>query len=382
MKFKIFNYLVIFLGLINFENLALANNGLVTLKVLGLQDTSESNAYALNNKNQVVGIAIFPNGAALARWDNTDFTTVFKTQQELAWNSIGINDKGEVVGSYASGTSFKWANDSTINYMPPNGYKSISAKLINNNGVISGELRSATNEINPYAPVVVDNGKIKKIGKNSWFLTVNGMNNSNVVVGGSYTDMPAFQFGATLWRDEQTKYLPFFSTWNTSEARDINDHNQIVGMFHRAGEEFNSPAFWHDNHAVELPLLEGFRFGRANAINNSGVIVGILSQGSDTKDKSRAVLWKGGKIIDLNEYLDERTKAYGWVLTDAVDINEYGVIAGRAYNVFSGRSFAYMLSGGVEPVPEPSTYILILIGILLLSYRKRIKNCAGSQGQF
>jgi hypothetical protein len=78
---------------------------------------------------------------------------------------------------------------------------------------------------------------------------------------------------------------------------------------------------WKEGQAIPLPVLPGEGSGgaRANDINRQGRIVGNSNWG-------KAVLWIGGKIYDLNEL------GYPFFLTNAVAINDQGVIACHASN--------------------------------------------------
>jgi probable HAF family extracellular repeat protein len=84
-------------------------------------------------------------------------------------------------------------------------------------------------------------------------------------------------------------------------------------------------------------------------------------------------MWDGNTAINLNDFLDPITKADGWVLNAAQDINDLGWIVGTAGNTRTGATHAFLLS--VNSVPEPGTISLTLAGIgLILTLRRKKKS--------
>ena len=61
----------------------------------------------------------------------------------------------------------------------------------------------------------------------------------------------------------------------------------------------------------------------------------------------------------------------GWVLDNAIGINDNGWIVGNAHNSITGLDHAFLLT----PVPEPETYALFMAGLgLLVFIARRRKN--------
>jgi probable HAF family extracellular repeat protein len=97
----------------------------------------------------------------------------------------------------------------------------------------------------------------------------------------------------------------------------------------------------------------GGAFSTAYGINNSGQVVGesYISGGGQ-----HAFLYSGsGSMQDLNDLINP---ASGWTLNVARSINDLGQIVGSG--TIGGRSHTFLLT----PVPEPSTFVLLSIGIL------------------
>lgn len=83
-----------------------------------------------------------------------------------------------------------------------------------------------------------------------------------------------------------------------------------------------------------LPSVPAAIHSVANAINDDGWVVGQVEQIADIG--LRAVLWRDGVVVDLNDYVPEGS---GWVLTSAVDVNARGDILGRGTLQGSARPF-------------------------------------------
>ena len=85
---------------------------------------------------------------------------------------------------------------------------------------------------------------------------------------------------------------------------------------------------------------------------------------------SRAVLWDGDSMIDLNTLLDSDTVNAGWVLWSANAINNRGQIAGITVNTNTNEQHGFLLT----PVPLPGAIWLFGSGLLgLTGMARRMK---------
>ena len=75
-------------------------------------------------------------------------------------------------------------------------------------------------------------------------------------------------------------------------------------------------------------------------------------------------LYSEGQRTDLNDLIDPQP---GWIISNAIDINNVGQIAANACNMDSGNCRAFLLS----PVPEPKIYLMMLAGLGLLGMKVR-----------
>jgi probable HAF family extracellular repeat protein len=79
----------------------------------------------------------------------------------------------------------------------------------------------------------------------------------------------------------------------------------------------------------------------AYGINNAGVVVG---GSQDSFSSFHATVWKGARMIDLNDHLDEAAKAEGWVLEYARGINASGQVVCSGRNPQTGDRRAFLAS--------------------------------------
>jgi probable HAF family extracellular repeat protein len=77
----------------------------------------------------------------------------------------------------------------------------------------------------------------------------------------------------------------------------------------------------------EIPPFEGHVYSSANGVNERGQVVGTSC--SKGFVECRAFLWQHGEMTALN---DLREPGYESLLTSGQDINDDGVITGRALN--------------------------------------------------
>ena len=127
------------------------------------------------------------------------------------------------------------------------------------------------------------------------------------------------------------------ATGNTSgDARDINEHGDIVGFldkFSGTSNVGNRAVRWNANGGVqELGTLgtssNGYTFAIANNINDSGTVIGIAQRDeSGSPMGQRAVRWDAGSTIAI-ELGHVGTDANGEAISSATDLNDAGVIVG------------------------------------------------------
>jgi probable HAF family extracellular repeat protein len=226
-------------------------------------------------------------------------------------------------------------------------------------------------------------------GRNSF---ATGVNNRRQVVGWSEntiadstcTPPQIFQFHAVVWGPgrNEIRELPLIAGDNSSAATAINDVGQVVGISGTCDQAIGRATaahavVWNRGHVTEIPNIGGDKWNTPMAINNRGDIAGFLGQPGDDPDNPRlraflwtrergtqnlgtlpgddysearglnewrqvvgvscvdpsltscrAFLWENGVMSDLNELAP---RPDGAVLINGQDINDAGMITGRAF---------------------------------------------------
>lgn len=140
---------------------------------------------------------------------------------------------------------------------------------------------------------------------------------------------------AVLWDGGRAIELEGFDApyWNTPNA--INQHGDIVGFMGTPGDVDGNllRAFirFHGSDTLQqIPPLQGDAYATAQSINESRQVVGTSCK--EGAVDCRAFLWENGVTHDIS-----RQPGYGGVLTSAQDINNFGVITGRAVDAAGVR---------------------------------------------
>ena len=196
----------------------------------------------------------------------------------------------------------------------------------------------------------------------------NAINNPGQVAG--FTASPTADFG----NPERTAFL--YDLFNgvtllgtlgghVSEANDLNDSRQVVGWSETSVANEERPFMYVDaaGGMQDLGSLGG-RSGRANGINNGGMVVGVSDVGGSAGFDYHAFLFANNHMVDLNTLIDP---ASGWRLVSAADINDAGQILGTACQGTDCRAVRLDMIPGV---PEPGAWLMLLIGLGLIAYRK------------
>ena len=144
-----------------------------------------------------------------------------------------------------------------------------------------------------------------------------------------------------LWERGRFTVIPDFGgvAWNTPMA--INQRGDVVGFANASAadaDNFNPRAFLWRKHVGTQPLmaLPGHVTTQATGVNDRGQIVG---QSCDENGECRAVLWRGFRIVDLNELLRDKSSL---LLTTANDIDDQGRITGQALDTGTGEFVAFV----------------------------------------
>ena len=340
-------------------------------------------ATAINNLGQITG-----NTSVAVPFPNVPGSFIVSSTATL-WNSISAS------GNFLT--------------TPSIDFRSIVSDL-NDSGQIVGY---TADNLGNFTPTLWENGQTKSLpflANNDTFGMAQGINNSGEIVG---ITGPGFGESITHWNNN---LVPTSNGTSFGPEYSINDKGQIAGIFESNPMNFDA-GIWTDGSLTNIGTLGG-PFANPSDINNEGVVVGSAStvtgnlrafiyDGDDmtalrmipdgnggstaanainelgqvvghsiSDGVSHATLWNGYEVYDLNNFLDAGSKSAGWVLTDALDINDQGWIVGTATNFQTDESHAFVLSSdnAIPPVPEPSTYAMLIAGLGMLAFMTRHKN--------
>lgn len=297
-----------------------------------------SYASEINNSVQIVGNASTTGNGFI--WEKK--TGVMKLLTGLSDPSAnGINDSGQVVGSDdldGEIVAFLWENGD-IDYLESLGGNNSGANAINDSGKIVG-FSSTTDSPPEIHAVLWEDGDIDDLGylgdggEKGPVARAYGINSAGWVVGESTTDDYPVTYHAFLYTNSMQD-LGTLSGPN-SAAYDINNLGEIVGSSWTTDDpNSNHAVLWNNGGSpIDLGTLVTGLNTIAFAINDSSDIVGSATVvlGMDP----HAFLWEDGEFIDLNDSIGTGT---GWVLMEALDINNRGDIVGYGFHNGQVRGF-------------------------------------------
>jgi probable HAF family extracellular repeat protein len=344
--------------------LCAARYNIVALKELPdavLQDTA---GLGINNVGDIVGYSTLDRTGHIGqirpvRWGRAGVPDEIWTDRNVGGVAWDINDVGQVVGQYGSGSgiptpttgvpfgrAFFWdvTNGRQDLGLAPLGNSIASA--INESGQVVGTsevFEPAHGGFIAHAFIWDAEQGIRAIGD----LTggdsfAHDINNQGQVVG--YGNLPNGEWGAFVWdKLGGVRQLPTL-TDGSAQAAAINDLGQIVG-----GEVGIGGVIWDltSGNFHQIPIS-------ARDINNVGQVVGDSLEGP--------ALWDAVNGIQLLR--DIIPSNLEWKLAFAFRIDDDGNIVG--YGRFEGEVRGFLLT----PIPEPSTSTLIcLFGLGLISRR-------------
>jgi protocatechuate 3,4-dioxygenase beta subunit len=322
----------------------MANYTVIELQPPPGSDFSSSVATCINASNVVGGSINVPDGAG-AIW--SDFTPppvgqLAGVQPSLlvsAPNSaiLDLNDHGDAVGvagvnNTDTEQAFLFKGGVVVNLPIEAGS---AANGINNSGLVVGNSVDGSG-------FVFDS--IGRTGVSLADQTFQAVNSTGTAVG-IHHDETANETAAILSGGQIVDLGP------ATDAEDINEQGVAVGGVPGGSAASGIvPAFWDTRLsptvAQLIPLPSGFAGGIALAINNRGDIVGNVATGGSGPEELFASIFTGGVSTDLNTLIPENS---GWVLQEAEDINDNGLIVGQG--TFQGQSRGFLLIPVGQPLP-------------------------------
>lgn len=324
-----------------------------------ITELGDFSARALNNSTTVVGS--MGNKAVLFR--NGVLTDITPPGGVIAVASA-INDLDRVVGTvqfcdFVNGNCVNsrsrafFFDQGTHTVLGTLGGRDSQAFGINNAGQIAGW--SNFNSSSDEHAFIFQNGVFEDIGTKVTGATsiASSINVTGEVSGWSRPravngDNGSFRYSGGAFQ--------FFQT--NSSAFDINNAGQIVGGI-GGNDDGTGRAFLFSGGVVQdlgMPSA-GYQYALANAINNSGHVVGFASPNFLFSSIERAFIFSNGIMQDLNNLIPANS---GWVLSRAVDINDTGQIVGNGFK--DGQPRAFLLTP-TQPllITEPNSTKAVVV---------------------
>jgi uncharacterized membrane protein len=323
-----------------------------SLKVLG-----EGYVYGINDVGEAVGSlnggsSSCPNGCAVI-WQNGTPTLLGAVTGEIGGTATAINNAGQVAGSVVMANETDQAvvwNNGTPTLLPAPGpqYIATTAAAINDGGEVAGSAAASDVGTSGLVAVVWVDLTPTVLSPVSGFAggtLASGINRNGVVVGANYVnDSGAGAVEAVVWHGTTATLLPLITYSQGSpagKALAINNSGLAVGIASASAGEL--AAAWADGVGTSLGTLDTGHRSTATAANNLGIIVGQ----SDTvgTDLNHAALWShiGSAPQDLNSLISVGA-ALIYTLTGATGINDSCAIVANGYNKKTGAKEAFLLT--------------------------------------
>jgi probable HAF family extracellular repeat protein len=296
------------------------------------------------------------------RSDATSFTYTILDVPPSTIAVYGINDAGEIVGTFASGNKqegFVGSRSQGFTSIDPPGSVQTQATGINNAGQVVGWfLPPGTGERGT-------NGFLYNAGT---FTTIhvpgarstqaNGINDAGQVVGFIPNPQTGYALGF-LDSAGAFSFIAFPGATGGTLANGINSSGQIVGGFD--GPPFlintDSHGFLDDHGTFTRIDAPGGYSTTAEGINNRGQIVGTFVNTSGFNIAPEGFLYEDGTFSFIDVPGSTDTGAFG--------INDAGQIVGVA-TFAGGRESFFLATPLPKSVPEPATGAIIGLGIAAL----------------
>jgi probable HAF family extracellular repeat protein len=251
--------------------------------------------------------------------------------------AYGINDKNQVVGySYSpSSTRAVLYSDGHVYDLHAPG----AARSINNDGLIAGDDIRVVSQTVRVTVALFDAGTCTPILYPFSDLPYSESRVGRLNDAGQYVGFFTITTGQVNVRNAYVASGTAIHPLGVGEANDINNHGDIVG-FRVAFPSPPMPFIRNGaNGAITVPVLPGFSSGEAVAINDAGQVVGnsyvYVAEGPGSKQA--AFFYQSGKIASLEQISGKPDLA-------PIDINNRGEIV--VYDISPNATAA----GVLEPM--------------------------------
>ena len=297
------------------------SGGVVTLPAAGTTNHVDASPNAVNNSGMVAGTVsttTYGADALPVLYSNSSSSTVLPLPAgSSAGRAYGINNSGAIAGTILANANwyaatFTTTNASVLMQTPTNGAILQYAYGIANSGRVAGQAAYLAGTIayylDPGASNAVDLGSLPGGDGNTVAFGISG--SGGYITGTSGANPFIYQPDTATMTA-----VPLLAGWTYAEGKSVNDLGWVVGS---------------GGDATSIPFL----FNGHGTYSLQGLLTGI--------DSSR------------------------WNMTDgngnvALGISDNGIITGRA--LYDGVISGFVMIPN-SPIPEPSTYALLGLGVL------------------
>lgn len=368
---KLFNFgPAVILSLVLFET-SIASAGRIpsyTIADLGTLGGTESFAYAINDRGEIVGSSRLSgntstHGFLFGRGTLTDLSPLNSGQVQTV-GPTDINNHGRI----ASGLMQEGIYSAAI-YDSRTGQITSLGSL---GGVAFGSFNGTATSINDFGDVVgysylddqnrhaflYQDGLLRDLGSLGGYSAALSINNDGDVAGFSSESVTGWAH-AFIYRDGvMIEINPFGDSHNESIARALNNKGELVG--YGINGQYTNGFIYADGAITTIGTLPGGQNSLAYSINDRSQIVGVADSPYDdfcddfatqlnipcVKYSYQGFLYQDGEMTDLRSLIAADS---GWDALWAFDINKRGQITG--YGLRAGGFRAFVMT----PAPKPFT---------------------------
>ena len=289
-------------------------------------------AAALNESGQATGVTAQGHPFLYSGGKLTDLGTLSGGYT----SGSDINDHGQVAGTGESADRRPHAflySDGTLKDLDVLVCVGGSeADGINNLGQVTGGAIFPDGAAHAF---VYTNGRMIDIGSLGGFSKGHDINDAGQVTGESTLDPAGGPAHAFLYSDGVMIDLGTLGG-QMSTGYAINAHGQVTGQSYTASTHLHA-FLYADGRMLDLGSMADGGLSVGRGINASGWVVGVTDFTGQV-----GFVYDGARMHDLNALLE--SSGDGWVVEDALDINDMGQIVAVASQGRGGPSAAVLLS--------------------------------------
>ncbi len=326
-----------------------ATTAFYTVTELDSLNDESSYGYAINDNGIAVGVSTYRYNNYVrdnraVRWQGTQPIGLVPSDV-ISSGANAINARGEIIGAATVEGRLRHAvlvDDRGMHDLGTLGGPYSEATAINANGIIVGgsELSDAMDDLDSF---VYRDGRMTSLGTYNGARILAPTINDNDQIAATTSDNRLLLIDANGTHD-----------LGLGQAQAINNSGVIVG----SNVNNQSHAFrYHDSTLTDLGTLPGYAQSNALDVNEAGLIVGSINDFAASRD-NRAVIFGGGTVLDLNTLIPSNS---GWTLRIAHSINNRGQIVGDG--LINGQYRAFLLTPRFSDVVPGSPYFAAIVAL-------------------